>query len=1859
MSPLSFSCSIVLLIVVSANVINCSDLDETIKNLHQLLNTKSQRVPRDSEEVSSIWFDYEFNTGAGNREEVVVNNISVHEIPKLPENGTAWQYFDANGVGFLVHAEPSTLSFYKLDPDNILTDDPAILKVAGVILTYKVLVSDRFQSARTSEADVVAVLCVESVNGISLQWYRLVDDGSFTIFWLWQIHKRIKSIEYLQYGTKNELLLLDEDELQFQTLYSPINVYSFSIDFSTSTYHFGLRESTLAPKVFGIQVCPIYETVFLVLQGLSDVTLYEYRDNALGNIFQETQTIKSHDLRNFVCFESGYLQFLAVSGPEAGLFHFLEGEFQYNTESEANFDISEISWVKDVRLNTYREESLLLIQLRNSTVIALGWQGLSFKRIQLPHNVLDQFDLSMATVIPKFGFVLGNKFVKLHTDLNDLKHPSQYTMERLLILQRLLNNTLNHQENILDETEARLEKSYLKNPEVTGFWEIEVLNATNATVSDSVTYHSVSVGSANLTREDLGFNVTAYMEQLNDLEKKLEEIDSYLEQAANLNSTQLDFDSELEVFGDVEVAGTLNVDNLSVQFVNGIDVLNDVSAENVIKEFSSIRADNLTIYSLNGVPVTDILFANSMQNYSGVDFSKINRAVVEGHLSFETINGANWEHLMNNTVWKNRDMVIPGVTVIEGSLSADPVEIDMLNDLRYPYDFVFTENNIEAEVTGSKSFNQLRVGSLNGLKRINGIDIDDFVILHKDNVLDEEITFENLIVEGPLVVDGNITGPGVKETKLLNETSEIKSHITFTDLTVLGNVIFDKAFYKKRPFNLDDLLLKTDVDAKITGTKRFLGNVEMRSNLTITSGSINGHSMEEFVTTDTDQEFPNLRNVSSLVTFGNISYGSIEELENLLNKTGNGSCLDKIIVFKSPIVVDKLSFDTINNDVPSAEFFHKLNRTFENIVFDSLGSETLTAEEIAPKVVNGVDFENFTAQLALSSNIANYSIDHLVTDSLEVKFINGMSLDEINDLMARLSSLLENITSGNMSFDSLAVTGEIDVNLINGVAVKDLYKDHKNKVIFKNDVTIRKLTIDGLLNGFNFTDRVMDTLLKSNNDIVVDGHKTFNTVSCIELEAVSLNGHLLKNIFDPKEDQLLTGPVIVNGTVTVREKFHATGSIGDVKFQDLMDRRKFLGNNTYEFRGSVRFPQNVSIENLVVNGTIQGTDFDSFYKSIIFTTEDNVTISGPKVFNNSVTFNNAFLVREQLNDINLKDFWKNAVFIDKPFFISSKVVFQDDIRVEKNLIVKTDFEVESIMGVNIDELKLSVLYLNRPVYIEETVELNNVVFRSNIEVEKFNGLDMRLLISLKSEQTIPVQVFKCQNITVEKFELLGRINEQNLKALQETTFMKTGIQNITGHINFTGPVRIRRNFNARLINGVDPTRIVPLYANSTLTGNFVFEKPMIMKQSLRVLNGYLNGIDPAQWEAAAVKTSSFFKQIVSGKWTVHGNVYFESGATGSSMLNGTRLDELTDTLGKRRLEMDTLIAETNTNLEDICQDLNHLKRAAEEQIYKFSVFDYLQSIEFDDRIVSLHHFELDDSDYLMISYSSCHMQMYLFTGGKFELVANVNDFGVVDESITRNYNGTLYFFTSGTSGCGRNSENLWKLENNMFEHVWSLGRKINSRKVDQKVLQAMMNRKNEKRLSKINNAAQGDGNDVRIVLHDNQLMTTIRKKAHKYGVGKRRNTDIGRASRNPQILKFKAGIFEKEICLYYDEDVSDNQIFIFDNNETHEKIIQTITAHRPTAFAVLNFAGNVETLILFVENRRVLRIYEYKGVQGFVYRDSISMNIDKLFNFKIRKYPGFAKRHCLALIHENRLTILEAKMYGEKIDMEPLQCSGV
>lgn len=81
---------------------------------------------------------------------------------------------------------------------------------------------------------------------------------------------------------------------------------------------------------------------------------------------------------------------------------------------------------------------MLLVQLKNLTVMALAWHGLKFKPVPLPNQVINNFDLSKIVVIPKVGFVHTNTLVRIEVILSESMHPIHDETESVLKTRVLL-----------------------------------------------------------------------------------------------------------------------------------------------------------------------------------------------------------------------------------------------------------------------------------------------------------------------------------------------------------------------------------------------------------------------------------------------------------------------------------------------------------------------------------------------------------------------------------------------------------------------------------------------------------------------------------------------------------------------------------------------------------------------------------------------------------------------------------------------------------------------------------------------------------------------------------------------------------------------------------------------------------------------------------------------------------------------------------------------------------------------------------------------------------------------------------------------------------------------------------------------------------------------------------------------------------------------------------------------------------------------------------------------------------------------------------------------------------------------------
>lgn len=124
----------------------------------------------------------------------------------------------------------------------------------------------------------------------------------------------------------------------FGTLYS-FN-YTFKCIAAFSMFKYISRRfcrRLFVPKIIDVQFCPISGHTVLAFRRVDSVVLYEAKKEDKLCQFEEFQVIKSNKLANFICFESGHIQYLAIGGQEPRLLHFSESEFQDNGETHLHF----------------------------------------------------------------------------------------------------------------------------------------------------------------------------------------------------------------------------------------------------------------------------------------------------------------------------------------------------------------------------------------------------------------------------------------------------------------------------------------------------------------------------------------------------------------------------------------------------------------------------------------------------------------------------------------------------------------------------------------------------------------------------------------------------------------------------------------------------------------------------------------------------------------------------------------------------------------------------------------------------------------------------------------------------------------------------------------------------------------------------------------------------------------------------------------------------------------------------------------------------------------------------------------------------------------------------------------------------------------------------------------------------------------------------------------------------------------------------------------------------------------------------------------------------------------------------------
>ncbi|OXU21662.1 hypothetical protein TSAR_016063 [Trichomalopsis sarcophagae] len=1854
------------------------DIDLTI-----LESKRIAREPRKYEGNSWIWQDYEFGSGVGNREELHVTNIEIWQDFELADDVQNWQVLKHENNIYFGGTKRGSLLLYHFDVKAKHISLHANISTNETIKAFKIIsLSQRVDESL--ESNVIVVLSVENKNQVYyLKWFYLHDNRFFQ-FWTWKIEKSIKILEYFYINGRDKLLLLYENDVLFNERFSAVEIYDIKINRHLSKFQ--LCDRFLVTDTYDLQLCPPKEdTVMISLLGKNHVKLYEYKDqNIIKCTFKEIKSITLSELTNVVCFQSGYINYLATSGLTSNLFKLLKkNNFHNDEEMEDIFHgIGDIKSIQYLPVNTYRNEVLLLIQLKNSTTVALSWNGSNFKRIAVTDKKLNKFDLSRLTAIPNYGFLIGNSLIKIDVQLKQLSKSNKNIMKNMLETKTVLQGLLDNQEQIIVKTDQLIKQSTMTDLELKNFInssyiEINELHA-NKTDDSLITF-----GSHNISLNEMQHNYEDAMMRINRIEMQFNKIEDIMITAALNLQKNRDY-HEVNFEGNLRIKGKLVVNNFTIEGFNNSSLKSLLSqcAKNKLKImgqkwFPSIEFanNNFKLRYLNGIPLSNIQFDELNKDYSDIDLSNISKLELIQNLNVSVIRGTHWNNLTEKVVFRNAKKVIPESTTLIGQMDVGHIRLDYLNELKYPYNYVLKSDPEEADITSDKTFQSIRVTNLQDVKTINGIDADEFIILNADQSLKNQITFENVVIDKRLQIDGSIVGTPEQDIDpdmtLLN-SNIVQSNAMFTNLYISGNVYVKNSINGTNWLKLNDLILDGEDDVLITGTKTFLENVHIVGNLEIKTGIINNHSVRDFMTLDTRQILRNLSSISGNVKFINVAYEELKNLEDKMNTNFNDklfyTCISKPLIFIVPPIIDEFSSLYINENLNGSEFSNKIESLLENSFFEHLKVKKLVVENLTTALVNSANFLNFEAhkisKTGYQSLSGNITIENLVVENLYTELVNGRSASDLENMIRRINLVYNDIFNGNVSIHSVNVTKFIVTSKINEEDLNDVLDvNFIEQFIFKTNQTIKNLIVEGLVNKINITRKANDLVLYTQDDVILKGPKKMKKLKSSNLTVDFMNGHSIKDVLSSKNNQFLVGPLKITGSVTVEKVFESNGKFNDIVFQNISSTVHQLDEKLFKLNGEFFIVNESLVKDLNVYGYTQKKSMDNFVENLIFLNENIISVSGKKIFSDSVNFVTDIFLRKNLNKINLENFFQTTLLNDIPIFLNSRIMFNSDILVGADIVIQNNLQATAIKRINIEELMENAVYLNRPTFIPEATGLFNVIFQSDITVDTWNntGIDRFLLLN---KQEVIRNTLMCVDITADKLEVEGFINSKNLAEIYENTLTLSTNQNIIGTVTFLNNIYIKDNFDAQLINKIYMNKITSLKYADQVNGNFVFHNRILFNNKLRVY-GNLNGHNMQNWQSSVATIYSPRTVLITGNWMMQ-NPVLEKSLYGLGLINGIHITKLRENIVNHTSEMKSYALEQTRKSSTICQELQRLKSKAENMLYKFKSFEYLRVLDFDQTISSVHHFELRNTDYMMVNFESCNLDVFAYTNKGFVLAANISNFGYVKQFITLHYKDHLYFVTFGKSDCGRNSGNLWSLENNQFKYVLDLGNVTDIQKLDNDAFVVVVNDEVQEYL--IENIYENSFKPVNVIpikAKDVQIFTNANETllaSHDTIFRLRSEVLEFEEYENPfdtnKILPFQAGISQKDYILFFDERISKDYIYLCNNDLSQRKVLQTIKTCKPNSFLVVNFHGYQESLLIYLENKRKILIYEYKGIEEFKYHSSIKMKSDKLFSFQLKTYPYNVKSQCLVVIQDYKLVILKAVMFGEKLSMnEKLQCN--
>ncbi|KAK2576706.1 hypothetical protein KPH14_005365 [Odynerus spinipes] len=1008
---------------------------------------------------------------------------------------------------------------------------------------------------------------------------------------------------------------------------------------------------------------------------------------------------------------------------------------------------------------------------------------------------------------------------------------------------------------------------------------------TNTLKFPNVVLKSGVVKKIDLFVEDEVLTPVKLREHFDDLNSKIESLSKN-----SLNILRPDAKNNL--YGTINIDGDaffkeMHIDTVFVDKLNNVDYnsLDLISLKDDQQFESSLRAENITVQdlkvdSLCGIPnqywaTTDdkdwkILVSeqDSTRELSGNSIL-VHSNITIPNLRVKKMNDTDMDELIDQF------FVIGGNQTITGNITYNYLEAKNLTTKIYnksPSILLMTREDDQDFY--EFSMKTLETDALR-VEFINGIAISEVAMKSRENVIEGEVTLNNMEVTEIFNMD-----PAAK-------ISTIPPSQIYDDVQITGDITVKTFnFQMNAKLTMDNLEVQPDAIFDNMWTKS--SNQTIRNDISLDSGAtidrldtkyLNGFAKEEFLYTTaekipeifTNLHFENLhvndafhREGKNLNNFDVHQdrikiYGDLRvqraQLNNLiadnyndipvgliLNNTGGikvSKNVDLPTISTQRAIVQDLNFHFLNDRAvsPYLNMPIKINDSFE---LGSIVTPEFHAEEILVNNFNGTDI-SYLIELknATIEDIVNEIIiddDLVLSENLTAKIIDHYSVE----------LFLEKIATEDISFS----TGMKDKLTVQNITMDFLYG-------FKVDTlpssVFSKTSSQKIPGRFSFqkiraknmeakyvNDKDTSKLTWIDESLVFSGNLTFIDLFVDnDVSTGSLNGYNVGEIY-PSPLTIHSTKILnldVDGHISWKNPKNDSKSLSHL-FKKAVRRDK-----PQTIQGNTTFTKKLHV--MSFTGNVEGIDeIRNIVQDTVFANSPKISLGGEKIFKNNLTVNTLktgnMIDIETINDVNMVEL--NASIVDKyqENVVKGSIIFTDEVIVDQLLFNDTLHETSNT------DLVLSTQALPNDTYIENLVVLGNI-FLMTIDGVDFNKfVEDRVTLSENHVISSDVQF-------QGRVESTGNAAVKNINGIRTFDLVINGLQTtqiISGAKILTNDLTVKGNVESPLVNNVNITdefsNSVLNDENVTIIGDVIFESYLDMPKNI-IVSGLVNGVNVSKF----------------------------------------------------------------------------------------------------------------------------------------------------------------------------------------------------------------------------------------------------------------------------------------------------------------------------------------------------------------------------------------------------------------------------